>query len=216
MDNILDITLYTKCLNTALAKQQILEDDVKTQSKRVHDLERSVADITVALEAMNTTGVLVQKEFKGVIEELVTQALQYVYGDTHSFKLESKIIRNQPEVYMYLIIDGEEFSPRDDEVSGGQADVVSFALRVILWAMQQERTRATLIFDEPFKFLGNGVEASAVGQMLLYLSKMLKLQFLIVTHNTNIVVKGMNRYNVQMNSKGISSLSPIEVTEDVL
>jgi len=212
----MNLQKYKNFLSRQLAKQELLEAGIDTLTARVSVQTQTLADTETALNAMNMVGVLVQKELKGVIEELVTKALQYVYGETHSFEIESKITRNQPEMYFYLVIDGERYSPRDEEVCGGQADVVSFALRVILWAMQQERTRPTLVFDEPFKFLGNGKEAEAVGGMLLYLSEMMGLQFIIITHNTRVVLDGMNRYDVQMNSKKISELSRVEVTAKVL
>lgn len=212
----MNLRVYKDFLSKQQAKKELLESSIVLLTDRLAVQEQALTDHSIALEAINTVGVLVQKELKGVIEELVTQALQYVYGDTHSFEIESKIVRNQPEMYFYLVIDGEKYSPRDEEVSGGQADVVSFALRVILWAMQQERTRPTLVFDEPFKFLGNGPEAHAVGEMLLYLSDMMGLQFIIVTHNTSIVIDGMNRYDVKMNSKKISELSRVEVSAKVL
>lgn len=206
---MMDLKKYNKFVSVTEAKKQLLDQEISDLTKLGEIYACNLGHLETALQAMNTVGILVQREFKGVIEELVTQALQYVYGPTHSFEIESKVARSQPEMYMYLVIDGERFSPRDEEVSGGQADVVAFALRVILWAMQQDRTRPTLIFDEPFRNLGNSHHAQAIGEMLTYISDMLGLQFLIVTHNSGIVTSKMTRYNVTM-TKGVSTVEKVE------
>ena len=200
---------YKDFLDRATAKRDILTESITTLSEKQARLWVDITDLEVSCNAMNTVGLLVQQQFQGVIEELVTQALQFVYGPTHSFKIDSKIARGQPEMYLVLVIDGEEYSPRDDEVSGGQADVMCFALRVILWAMQHDRTRPTLVFDEPFSALGHSNHTEAISEMVTYISEMMGLQFVIITHNTEIATAAMTHYEIVM-SKGISTAKKVQ------
>jgi len=204
----METSKYTRFLSRTKAEQTILISDIGEIEESIASLETLYADTGVAIQAMNTVGILVQQEYQGVVEQLVTQCLQYVYGDTHSFKMESTIKRNQPEMYLYLVIDGEQYSPRDEEVSGGQANVMAFALRVVLWAMQTDRTRPTLVFDEPFANLGAGIHTEAIREMLIYISEMLGLQFLILTHNRDIIGAGLNIHNVVM-TQGVSHIEKV-------
>ncbi|WP_287585485.1 hypothetical protein, partial [Candidatus Borrarchaeum sp.] len=158
---------------------------------------------------MNIVGILAQQEFEDVVETLVTQALRFVFGDNHSFVIESEISHNQPEVHLFIDIDGERFSPKDDELSGGQADVVSFALRVVLWAIQYERTRATLVFDEPFRCLHGLQNIESVKEMIRYLSETLDLQFIIITQEGELS-KIADASFVVVKERGISRVERIE------
>lgn len=187
MERIMDLTKYENFLSEQKATQKHLENSVEELEAEIISHQNLLVDIEGALDVMNTVGILVQQEFEEVVEVLVTQALKFVFGDNHSFELEGSISHNQPEVHMYLVIDGERFSPKDDEFSGGQADVVSFALRIILWAIQYSLTRPTLIFDEPFRNLHGLGNAEAVREMIQYLSKTMDLQFIINSQSEGLV-----------------------------
>ena len=102
---------YKEFLDLATAKRTLLQQDVERLSEIQVRLWTDINDLETACQAMNTVGLLVQQQFQGVIEELVTQALQFVYGPTHSFRIDSKIARSQPEMYLVLVIDGEDYSP---------------------------------------------------------------------------------------------------------
>ena len=182
----MDLTKYKNFLSEQKATQKLLESRVEELGVEIISHQNCLVDLEEALEVMNTVSVLVQQEFEEVVEVLVTQALKFVFGENHSFELEGGISHNQPEVHMYMVIDGERFSPKDDEFSGGQADVVSFALRIILWAIQYEATRPTLIFDEPFRNLHGLKNAEAVREMVQYLAKTMGLQFIIITQDEEL------------------------------
>jgi len=182
----MDLIRYEKFLSKKKATKEILENKVSNLQVEIEEHQDYLTNLEEALDIMNVVGILVQQEFEEVVEVLVTQALKFVFGDNHSFKIDSEISHNQPEVHMYIVIDGERFSPKDDELSGGQADVVSFALRIILWAIQYDRTRATLVFDEPFRCLHGLKNAESVRDMIQYLSKTLNLQFIIITQDEEL------------------------------
>jgi len=184
---MIDLIQYENFLSQKKATKGLLENKRENLLIEIKDHQTYLMDIEEALGVMNDVSLLVQREFKEVVEILVTQALQFILGDNHSFEIDSKIARNQPEIHLFIVIDGERFSPQDDEFSGGQADVVSFALRVILWAIQAERTRASLLFDEPFRNLHGTKNAESVREMVRYLSKTLHLQFIIITQDEELV-----------------------------
>lgn len=206
---MIDVIKYEKFLNQKTVTKERLENEVKTLGIEIKERQDHFINLEEALDIMNVVGILVQQEFEEVVEVLVTQALKFVFGDNHSFEIESKISHNQPEIYIFIVIDGEKFSPRDDEFSGGQADVVSFALRIILWAIQYKITRSTLIFDEPFRNLHGTKNAAAVREMISYLSRMLNLQFIIITQDEELTNAADASFLVTK-ERGISKVEVME------
>lgn len=209
----MDLIKYENFLGEQRATRKLLESRVEELGVEIVSHQNCFADFEKALEVMNTVSVLVQREFEEVVEVLVTQALKFVFGDKYSFELEGGISHNQPEVHMYLVIDGERFSPKDDEFSGGQADVVSFALRIILWAIQYETTRPTLIFDEPFRNLHGLKNAEAIREMVQYLAKTMNLQFIIITQDEELVKVADAAFMVTK-SEGVSNIDLLEKMEE--
>jgi len=165
-----------------------------------------LSDYEEAREVMNIVGTVAQQKTKDVIESLVTQALQSVFGLDYSFEVESRINRNKPETFMYVVIGGKRFLLKD-ELGGGVVDIVSFALRVILWAMSTPQTSNTIILDEPGKFISKD-KLDTFGEMLQKLSKMLSIQFIIVTHENDLIAVADKAFEV-VQSRGISKVSEV-------
>jgi len=153
--------------------------------KDVSDEQTYIETLTQAREVMNAVASLAQDETKLVIESLVTKALQSVFGLIYSFEIETKISHNKAEMFMYVIKDGRQ-SELKSELGGGVVDVVSFALRVILWAISCPRSSNTIILDEPGRFIDKD-RLNVFGEMIKELGKILEIQFIIVTHEEELV-----------------------------
>lgn len=152
---------------------------------RITKLQNVGKDFSEALDVMNVVSILCQEQFKGVVEGIVTDALKFVYGEMYSFEMDSEIKRNQPEILFYVVIDGHRYSIKNDDIGGGVIDVVAFALRVTLWALQDQQTDNVMIMDEPLKNLDSD-RLVLVGSMIKKISMDLGLQFIIVTHETQL------------------------------
>ena len=75
-------------------------------------------------------------------------------------------------------------------------DLLSFAMRIILWSLQADRSRNTFILDEPFKFLGSGERLQHAGQMLSEIARSLQVQLIIVTHEEELAELAETAYQV--------------------
>jgi len=124
---------------------------------------------------------LTQEQLSYRVSELVTLALAQVFDDPYELVLRFENKRGRTEaILLFKDSSGQEIEPM--EASGGGAwDVASFALRVALWSLEKPRSRATLILDEPFKFLHGEGPQRRVSEMLKDLSTRLHMQFIIVT-----------------------------------
>ena len=127
---------------------------------------------------------IAQKLTVGAIEQLVTKALQGVFGDGYSFVIESKMCRNKNEANFWVVIDGHKYS-LDGQLGGGVVDIVSFALRVVVWSIQSPDGARLFILDEPAKFVSKD-KLPLFGQFLQELNTLLGIQFIIVTHEQEL------------------------------
>lgn len=166
------------------AIQQTLKDRKEKLSKRVDILIIRSADLAEARELVSQVGIAAQGEINGVIEELVTQAIQAVFGMNYSFEIVDLIQRNKPETNFFIIENGKRRDLRDSS-GGGVLDLVALCLRVVIWAIKSPRSAPVIILDEPLKFL-DCERLDNAGAMINKLSEMLEIQFIIVTHEEDL------------------------------
>ena len=192
---MVEINKYTKFLYQKKAELASLREK---KAKLLDSISSNISLLSSSIEArdlVSEVGILAQKEIKGVIEELVTQALQAIFGKEYSFVLEDVINRNKPETNFFVCISGRKHSIRG-ELGGGVVDLIAFVLRIILWAISTPRSADILIFDEPMKFIDKEHLVLA-GEMVKRLSETLKVQILIVSHEEQIISAADTSYFVE-------------------
>jgi DNA repair exonuclease SbcCD ATPase subunit len=138
-----------------------------------------------AREILIEASKVIQRQFKARIESLITYAIQSIYNRPLSFELQFQHKRNNIEAIPIVKENGEELKPNDNDLGGGILDVISFGFRIVLWYLEDPRSRNILFLDEPFRYLGNLVPKA--GQMLKYLSKKFILQIILVTHDKHLI-----------------------------
>lgn len=147
---------------------------------------------------ISEAGKFTQTYLKEYIEEMVTTALQAVFEEEYRFIVDFDIKRNRPEAKISLKIHGEEVDPKDS-VGGGVLDVASFALRIVLYSIQNPKSNNVIILDEPLKFLHGKMENAM--KMIKDLSKKLGIQFIIVSQIPEIAEQGDKVFEVIHNGK---------------
>ncbi|MCK8826538.1 ATP-binding protein [Natroniella acetigena] len=181
-------------------KEQLLE--VKQQKK--DDLEQ----IKVERDLLDKVNVLLQEtseyareQAKQQIEALVTQALQYVFGEEFSFEIELKNHRNRPWAEFYVLSQRGDYKLRNkpqDARGGGVVDVVSLALRVaILQSYQHPPLVGPLVLDEPAKHVSEEYIVN-VTQFLKKVSEMFARQVIVVTHQCHLSQVADKSFRVEL------------------
>jgi DNA repair exonuclease SbcCD ATPase subunit len=125
------------------------------------------------------------------IEKTVTFCIEQVYPG-HTFVFKKEIKRNQLELKPMIVKNGQE-RPPDYSNGGGMMDLISIALRVANWSIQKEKSLPVFVLDEPMKYMGAFSNLGA--QVLEQLSEKMGLQFIIITHNTNLA-ESFNNPNI--------------------
>ena len=126
-----------------------------------------------------------QERLKDRIENLVNMCLDAVFpGRDYKFMVNFQIKRGKMECAFTVLEDGHEFTPKDD-MGGSTLDIISLALKIILWSIENPRTRPLIIMDEPLKFSGKLMPLAI--KIIKELSRKLKIQFIINTHSDEII-----------------------------
>jgi len=174
----MNVSYYNKFIVEKNYQKKSLKEFFLSEMERKSEAEESLATLHDIREVINITSVLSQEKLKDIIEGLVNQAMQPVFGEDTRFEIEGKIQRNQPEILLHLDVNGNKVSFKDEE-AGGMLDIISFALRIVFWAISPIRNSNTIILDEPGML-------ELFGQTIKHLSEQLGLQFIIVTHEDQL------------------------------
>lgn len=202
----MDIFAYRTVLVETQMQKSMLEEQKSGLRLQLETAEKRARALRIAQDIMNRVGVLAQSEIKDVIEHLVSQALQFTHGENYAFEIENRVARNQPETYMYVLINGQRNSLKE-ELGGSVVDVVCFALRVVFWAIHLSRTEPVLLLDEPFK---NGGKQEALCEMIKYLSDLLGIQFVIITYDERVMAIADSCYRVTQPTTDLSCVERIK------
>ena len=204
----------TKCklreYNDLIAVEEHERDSLlRSRKEHVQNLKydnKDLENLKLGRDIVSRVGVLAQERLKTIVESLVTEALQAVFGDDFVFEMVCEISRNKPEVFFYVVKNGRRSSLKD-ELGGGVVDIVSFVLRVVMWSLSNPRSIDTLILDEPGKFVSKD-KLDLFGLMISEISKRLGLQFIIVTHERDLIEAADKAFCV-VQKKGISYVDQV-------
>jgi DNA repair exonuclease SbcCD ATPase subunit len=202
------LSTYKDFLNKTKARKALLTEQIEAKQSEMVAISSVLEKLAKVQDIFNTTGALAQSEVKDLLEKLVTESLQFVFGSEYTFEVETTIARNQPEMEFYICKNGGKFNLRDDTEGGGVLDVVSFVLRILLWAVSTKRTDPVFIFDEPLRHL-DGRRARLMGEMIQKLSEMLNLQMILVSHSSHLIEAADKVFEVTKNAEGVSIVREI-------
>jgi DNA repair exonuclease SbcCD ATPase subunit len=177
-------SVFKEELDKALSELQIQQARYKVYIETKEALKLSIATAEKFLLDSEKARIIVQEvatELQKTLEyrlsSIVTLALNSV-GFTYEFKVSFVNRRNQTEVDLQFVKNGNECDPMDSS-GGGALDIASLALRMALWSIK--KTRAIQILDEPAKFLSRDLQDKA-SEILKLLSKDLGIQLIVVSH----------------------------------
>lgn len=181
----MNLNKYRKQLERNIGKKESIEERIINTKSIIITLKKEIryseqSQIIIQKIAQET-----QENLSWKLSEIVTLALNSIFDDPYTFQVEFIIKRGKTEVEFKLLKDGNEYHPTND-TGGGVVDVVSFALRIVMWSLKKPRTRNTIILDEPFRFLSRELQPKA-SLLLQELSNKLNLQFIMVSHSEDLI-----------------------------
>lgn len=148
--------------------------------EKLKENKKSLIRHEKARELIREAGLKTQESLSYHISEITSLALEAVFEDPYTLKVEFVERRNKTECDLLFSRDGEDVNPMD-ATGGGAIDVASYSLRIASWSMLIPKLRNTIILDEPFKNLSKDMQDKA-SMMIKEVSKKLGIQFIIITH----------------------------------
>ena len=183
-------------VNRLLAAQSILRKELKQKQLEHKEKDLFYSNYFEAREIVTEVIRLTQQKFKERVEPLVEMAVRSVFEKEYEFRLLFEKKRNQLECRPVIIENGIEKTPKSD-LGGSVVDIISCALRVVLWAIEKPRIINMMLLDEPFKNLGQQEELLLAGQVLKDVSKNLDLQLIVITHSPEFAEISDTVYQVE-------------------
>lgn len=175
-------------LNKRFEKALLTKDIVK---KKISECDQIILKFQSEIEAGKKVEILFQEVARQTqtnierhISDLVTLALKSISPDFPNFVVKFTIRRKQLEADLFFEKNGFLSNPMYCS-GGGPKDIASFGLIIANWSI--DKTRATIILDEPFKQVSPDLQEN-VSKMLTMLSRELGLQFIIVSHAEDVNV----------------------------
>ena len=166
------IDITKKNIDIATKSKEKIETNIELHKKLLTQIDSAILVLTNVL-------FITQEEIISYIENVVTTALQYIYGENYSFKINYQMKRGQPETELTIVRGTLEIPP---EMGGiGVLDIVSFALRCVCYTLIEPQPEPILIVDEPFRFISGIEQLERAEAMVKKLSDMLGIQIIIVS-----------------------------------
>ena len=135
-------------------EQKLLLKQSNECKNKLESIGIEILDMVEARNIISEAARITQQQFKMLVEELVTTAIQAVFPNKdYKFVMQFVLQNNRPQINL-LVQDGENepYIPKEEQ-GGGLLDIISFALRVVLWSLEKPRSRNILIMDEPFRWI---------------------------------------------------------------
>jgi len=177
-------------------KKSQIELSILQTRKKLGTQKRDLKHHEQAREIIREAGLKTQQSLSFHISEITSLALSSVFDDPYSLSVEFIHKRNKTECELKFLRGGQKADPMDS-TGGGAVDIASFALRIASWSMSHPQLRNTIILDEPFKNLDKKLIEKG-SAMLKEVSKKLGIQFIIVTHEDDLIASADKVFKVQM------------------
>lgn len=142
---------------------------------------KKAANTKEALEILQALAQTIQQNAHRKISDVVSTCLSSVFEDPYQFHIVFERKRGKTEAQLRFTRRELDVDPLTSS-GGGVVDVAAFALRVSCLMLSRPRLSRVIVADEPFRFVSAQYQDS-VRSMLEQLSKDLKIQIIMVTHN---------------------------------
>lgn len=166
-------------------RKLIFEENLSETQDKLFAVKDEYDNLVEVRRIISEAARITQLQFKGFVETLVTMAIQTVFPEEqYKFVMEFDLKANRSEINLLVQQGEKEPYNCEEEQGGGLLDIISFALRVVMWSLEKPRSRAIFIMDEPMRFCGK--LTSLAGNMMKEISSKLNIQMLIVTHEDSL------------------------------
>lgn len=150
------------------------------------------------MQAASFCDVLIEKLNKSSIEDieqLVTDALQYIFEEDYVFKMNPKVKRGSVTYSFTLNKNGQEIEDIFESQGGGLVQVISILMRIVTILISKKPMEKLLILDESLGMLSDEYIDNA-SKFFKDLGEKLGFTIVLVTHKKEFVDHADAAYRV--------------------
>jgi len=181
---MVDITSLRARLERGKGQRAAFQASLAEAKADLKEIKAHLIDIKEGRAIIQRVAQDTQRQVEFHMSHLVTKALNAVYTKPYEFRIEFVERRGKTECDMFLIEDDEKLDPLT-MTGGGVCDIIAFVLRLAIWSI--DKSRPTLICDEPFKFLHSEELQTRCSEMVKTISEQLGLQIIIVSDQPKLI-----------------------------
>jgi DNA repair exonuclease SbcCD ATPase subunit len=202
-----DIKLAANKIASKIGQRNLLINQYEEAAARKDVAERQLGVNDLVQILLQKTSDFARQQAKLQIEDIVSQALNVVFGGNHKFIIELNVKASQP-VADYFLDDGTtvtKLEKPDYDRGGGKVDVISLALRLAVGELYG--VQGPLFLDEVGKHI-SAEYSQNVAYFLKEYSANFNRQIVLITHNTTLAEIGEVSLEVSRKN-GISEVKTI-------
>lgn len=171
--------------------------DIKKKLRReIKGLENKSSNIVQAIYITQEVATATQQQLQLQICEIITAAIQTVFQQKHTLKIDFISKRNKSEAHIYLEDEGGNELNLFNDDGGGLLDIVAFLLKITCWRISAIKSAPIFIFDEPFRNLSKEYQPK-VSEFIKEISQKLNIQFIIITHIQEFIENADNIIKIE-------------------
>lgn len=193
-------------VNGYKAKRELLERQREKAVEVKEEAESRLGVFGMVQILLQKTSDYARQQVKTRIEDIVSEALNVVFGGNHKFIIDLTLRGNQPVAEYWLNDDTTltKLEKPDYDRGGGKVDIIALSLRLAVGEM--EGITGPLFLDEVGKHVSKEY-APAVAYFLKEYSANFGRQIILITHNADLADVGEISLEVKRNQKGESGVS---------
>lgn len=190
------------------AKRELLENQRTDAVKKKAEAEDQLGIFGMVQILLQKTSDYARQQVKTRIEDVVSEALNVVFGGSHKFMIDLSLRGNQP-IAEYYLNDGAtitKLEKPDYDRGGGKVDIIALSLRLAVGEMAD--TPGPLFLDEVGKHVSKEY-APSVAYFLKEYSANFDRQIILITHNADLAEIGETSLSVKRTPAGESEVAVI-------
>lgn len=180
-------------------KYELLVQEKDKKEQELQNIQKRITILDKVRIFLLELGAYQREQVKQKIQNMVTQALQFVLEEEIYFEIEQEEKRGKiwTEFYIRTVKDGVETRTVIEESRGdGILDIVTLALNLMFLILAQGHN-TFIVLDEPCKQLSSNY-INRVGIFLQEISKTYNVQIIMITHNQELAQYGEKIYKVEI------------------
>lgn len=213
----MDIALLEQEIN--LAKEKFLQDKgkyenlvsiKKSKENEIENLKKKRENLDKARIFLIKSAEYQREQIKTEFENIVSQALQYIFNEEIYFEIDIKEVRGRAEAEFFIkSVRNGVITRTGIETSRGDgvADIVGLALDIAKIECANPKNLGPLILDEPAKQVSQE-HIENIGTFLKEISDAFGRQIIMVTHNRKLADFADTKYEVRLNGT-VSEVIPL-------